>query len=89
MRSILIGIFCLLLGSCQFVSAPFPDVDKDKLTISLQRTACFGSCPDYKVTIEGNGHVVFESTPNLPDDDVGNMHRAFSTESGVRVPGVH
>jgi len=71
------------------MSAPFPDVNKDELVISLQRTACFGSCPDYKVTITGDGRVVFQTTPYLDRDDVANVHRAFSTESGVRVPGTH
>jgi hypothetical protein len=71
------------------LSAPFPDVNKDQLVISLQRTACFGSCPDYKVTIHGNGRVLFETTPHLELDDVANVHRAFSTESGVRASGTH
>lgn len=89
MRSILIGICSLLLSACHLASAPFPDVNKDKLVISLQRTPCFGSCPDYIVTIAGNGRVVFESRPYLALDDVGNVHREFSTESGVRVAGTH
>ena len=33
--------------------------------------------------------MVFETTPNLDPDDVANIHRAYSTESGVRVPGTH
>lgn len=83
-------VLCLfLLASCQYFGASFPEVDRNKLEISLQRTACFGSCPDYKVTIAGNGRVVFETTPFLNRDDVANVHRAFSTESGVRVPGTH
>lgn len=89
LRSILIGICSVLLGACHFLSTPFPDVNKEKLVISLQRTACFGSCPDYKVTITGSGRVVFETTPHLDLDDGANVHRAYSTESGVRVPGTH
>lgn len=77
------------MASCQYLGAPFPDVDRDKLQISLQRTACFGSCPDYKVTIAGDGRVVFETTPHLDRNDVSMVHRAFSAESGVRVPGTH
>ena len=89
LRAILIGICSLSLSACHFLSAPFPDVNRDKLVISLQRTACFGSCPDYKVTITGSGRVVFETAPHLALDDVANVHRANSTESGVRVPGTH
>jgi ankyrin repeat protein len=89
LRSILIGICSFLLSACHSTSAPFPDVNRDELVISLQRTACFGSCPDYKVTITGDGRVVFQTTPFLDHDDVANLHRAFSAESGVRVPGTH
>ena len=30
------------------------------LRVVLDRTMCFGSCPDYTLTIEGNGEVTFE-----------------------------
>lgn len=30
------------------------------VTITLERTACFGTCPVYKLTITGNGTVVYE-----------------------------
>ena len=89
MRSILIGICSLLLSACQFSHTPFPEVIKDELVISLQRTACFGSCPDYKVTIYGSGRVVFATRPDLGAEDVAMVHRTFSTDSGVRVPGTH
>ena len=86
----LVSLFSmLLLSSCQYFGAPFPQVDRNKLEISLQRTACFGSCPDYKVVIAGNGRVVFETSPYLHLDEVANVHRAYSTGIGVRVPGTH
>lgn len=31
-----------------------------KAVITLERSACFGSCPMYKLTIYGNGKVVYE-----------------------------
>lgn len=33
--------------------------------------------------------MVFQTTPYLDRNDVANLHRAFSNESGVRVPGTH
>jgi hypothetical protein len=33
-------------------------IPKD-LEISLERTVCFGTCPDYKLTIKNNGSVAF------------------------------
>jgi ankyrin repeat protein len=77
----------LLVASCNSQSS-FPDVRNDKLLISLQRTACYGSCPDYKVTIDGQGNVVFTTRPPLDGGD-SEVHREFSNFSGVRVSGTY
>lgn len=69
-------------------AAKFPLVDYSKLRITLQRTACFGQCPDYTVTISGNGSVVF-TTDYQPADPVAGVHREFSRSVGVLVPGTH
>lgn len=76
-----------LVASCNSQSN-FPDVRNDKLLISLQRTACYGSCPDYKVSIDGQGNVVFATRPPLDDGDSA-VHREFSTSTGVRVSGTY
>lgn len=39
---------------------PLPDVPPNEVQIGLQRTACFGSCPDYKVDVYGDGRVVYQ-----------------------------
>ena len=51
--------------------------------ISLDRTACFGSCPDYSLTIYGNGTVIYEGrnfvvvtgkqSATIPEQDVRNL----------------
>lgn len=46
-------------------AAPFPDVDWDRLKITLTRTACFGRCPAYTVVIDGAGRITF-TTPSMP-----------------------
>lgn len=66
----------------------FPVVDKSKLLISLQRTGCFGSCPAYTVTIDGEGNVIFMSRPPL-DDGEAALNRESSLTSGVRVAGTY
>jgi hypothetical protein len=38
----------------------FPQNVPRDLMITLERTVCFGTCPDYKLTITADGAVVFE-----------------------------
>jgi hypothetical protein len=38
---------------------PLPKVAPDKVHISLERTACLGSCPVYKVDVYGDGRIVY------------------------------
>src|SRR5262245_50239604 len=40
-------------------TAPPQTIPQD-LMITLERTECFGSCPDYKLTVAADGAVVFE-----------------------------
>lgn len=41
-------------------SAPLPAYDASSVRITLERTGCFGSCPAYTVSIDGDGSVVFD-----------------------------
>ncbi len=38
---------------------PLPEVPLDQVHITLERTACFGSCPAYQVDVYGDGRVVY------------------------------
>ena len=40
-------------------SLPPPHAMPDRAWVSLQRTACFGTCPAYSVRVDGAGHVEF------------------------------
>jgi hypothetical protein len=68
--------------------ADFPAVDYSKLRITLQRSACYGECPDYVVTIAGDGSVVF-TTEHRPVDPVAGVFREYSRTPGVLLPGTH
>ncbi|XGV94524.1 MAG: DUF6438 domain-containing protein [Leptolyngbya sp. BL-A-14] len=37
-----------------------PQRSRQPVILTLERTACFGACPIYKLTIHGNGKVVYE-----------------------------
>lgn len=82
----MIGLFALLAPSGLVAGEPFPEIDRARLLISLQRSACFGNCPDYLVTIDGNGRVVFVTTPDQTDE-VADLHRAHSRSDGVLLSG--
>ena len=47
----------LLIGCSS--KTPVPDNIKE-VVITLERTACFGVCPVYKLTVYGDGRVVYE-----------------------------
>lgn len=57
-------------------------VDLVKVKITLQRSACEGSCPEYKVTIHGDGRVVF-TTETQP------YRKLAAIVQGVVLPGTH
>jgi hypothetical protein len=55
----------LILGSsfaCSKADDPLTTADPSNVEITLQRSACFGACPDYKVTLHGDGRVVFTTS---------------------------
>lgn len=85
-KAILI-ILGLEAAACQQMgSAHFPPVDREKLTISLTRSACYGTCPDYKVTIDGRGRVLFSTREDsLPG--ASKAHREFNPFPYVVAPG--
>lgn len=41
---------------------PFPQTQLNQVSIELTRSACYGSCPVYKVTVHGDGRVDYEGT---------------------------
>lgn len=68
-------------------NARFPPIDYEHLAITLERSACYGPCPDYRVEIKGTGEVVF-TTEEEAVDGVAALHRSFQI-NGVLVPGRH
>ncbi|HEX8126167.1 MAG TPA: DUF6438 domain-containing protein [Allosphingosinicella sp.] len=68
-------------------TAKLPAIDYSNLEISLARSNCFGDCPDYDVTIRGDGTVEFNNRA-LPWEE-GVERRKFSPGRGVLIPGRH
>ena len=56
--SIFLIITTLFIG-CNNIKTPTPR-DMKEVVITLERTACFGICPVYRLTIYGDGRVVYE-----------------------------
>ncbi|HEU0100436.1 MAG TPA: DUF6438 domain-containing protein [Allosphingosinicella sp.] len=69
------------------IRARFPGVDYGKLAITLERFGCYGSCPVYRVRIEGDGRVVFQTLEPLGDPLVG-LRGGFDRHN-VLAPGRH
>ena len=77
----------LLLATALAVPPVLAD-GTDKVEISLTRSACYGACPAYEVTIHGDGLVHF-TTGGGPVDEVDKVHRQFSRMRGVLLMGTH
>ena len=56
--SIFISVTTLSIG-CSSAITPVPDNIKE-VVITLERTACYGVCPVYALTIHGDGRVIYE-----------------------------
>jgi hypothetical protein len=55
-----VGVSFIVAFSFLFGMKPSIPESPENAIISIERTACFGSCPDYKLTIYGNGSVIYE-----------------------------
>ncbi len=76
-----------ILGSCKADDPPTA-ADLSKIEITLQRSACFGVCPAYKVTIHGDGLVVF-TTELRPDEPASALFAATEKREGMVFLGTH
>jgi hypothetical protein len=56
--AILVAAFLITAG-CARTQTPTPS-NLGEVVITLERTVCFGACPEYKLTIYGSGTVVYE-----------------------------
>jgi len=66
--------------------AAFPAIDYDTLRIELSRSACFGPCPVYTVSIAGDGTVTYRDDSD--EEGAGVVHRIFN-RNGTLVSGTH
>lgn len=60
------------------VHMPFPEQwDSSTTSVGLKRTTCFGSCPDYQVTVSGDGLIHFSGGMYvlIPGDHVAHISR--------------
>lgn len=69
-------------------SIPFPQSAPADTEITLERTACFGSCPDYEVSIRGDGTVRFSTRSDTFSGTAAAVHRQFDGD-GVLLAGTH
>lgn len=82
--SILAVLAAVWMVACAPTAAP---AEEGPLQITLQRTECFGYCPAYTVTIDGDGAVTYEGrsfvnvtgrqTAQIPSADVTRLLERF------------
>jgi len=70
------------------LSVPFPEAAPADTAITLHRGACYGSCPDYRVTIRGDGLVSFETGGDHLAGTAAKVHLDYNGHN-VLLPGSH
>jgi len=83
-RLALISACAIGFSACETTGAPH---DAAPVLITLERTPCFGFCPDYTVSIDGEGNVTYnggrfvavtgEQHAKASSQDVAALLRAF------------
>lgn len=84
LRRGLLAFFAVALAACTTPTAPALD---GPVRITLERSVCFGFCPDYTVSITGGGEVSYEGrrfvnvaghqTATIPAADVERLLARF------------
>jgi hypothetical protein len=69
-------------------SIPFPNGSPADTSITLERGACYGSCPDYRVTVHGNGLVEFDTGEEHFKGTAAQVHLEYNGHN-VLLPGRH
>ncbi len=67
---------------------PFPADDGANTEITLERGACFGTCPDYRVTVTGDGTVRFTTSRDHFAGTAAEVHQDYNGNN-VLLPGDH
>ena len=68
MRSPLALRLLILLGACaprRSAAPPVEDAGADGAAITLERTACFGDCPVYRISVSPGGSVSYEGKAHV------------------------
>jgi hypothetical protein len=70
-----VALVAALAAGCARPAPPVPSADAaqpapDPVHLSLERGPCFGTCPVYKVSLEGSGAVLFEGRRFVADSGV-------------------
>lgn len=59
-------------------SIPFPVAPLSDFEITLERSACYGSCPDYRVSISGDGRVRYSSRESRFSVSAADVHLVYN-----------
>ncbi len=69
-------------------SIPFPKGEPAETSITLERSACYGTCPDYRLTVRGDGLVQFDTGNDHFRGSAAEVHLEYNGHN-VLLPGPH
>ena len=79
MRTLFSFVLCSLILSCSSAQ-PSIKLSENNPVISLERSACYGKCPAYTLTLFGNGKAIYKGESNV--EKMGT-HTATISESDI------
>ncbi len=83
---IILIVLVLLTGGCREPKMSLP-VDLQSLVVTLERTPCYGDCPVYKLSMYGDGRIIYEGekyvkvigiiTASISEDQFKQLYAEF------------
>ena len=75
---ITVSILFVAITACSFSKKTISQKEKIDATISMEKTPCYGRCPNYAITIYGDGKAEFLGKRFV--DSIGTFEKYFSIE---------
>ncbi len=80
-------ILIVIIATLDFARGASAVMARDNMitAVSLERTACFGECPVYKISIQSDGRTFYTGVDHVPPDRIGSFEGTLEFSSYRRL----